>query len=91
MYLTVSSSDPNEGTIFDMTSFKVISIIETSSILIVYSFAMMHVLYHVGKTLDRSAYATIAVFLVSELVSLILYCVNAAGEYLGSIPEDVSQ
>ncbi|TNV80167.1 hypothetical protein FGO68_gene13820 [Halteria grandinella] len=77
--------------IFDTTVFKVVSIIETAGILAIYVAVMVHVLYHVGLKLDKSAYITIVLFLASEICALIFYSINAAGNPLGGIPDTITQ
>ena len=58
---------------------KIFNILETAILLLIYSLAMVVVIYRVGRSLERSAYVTILSFFVAELVSLILYIVNAMG------------
>lgn len=55
------------------------SILESFILLTIYTLTMLYTIYRVGRNLDRSAYATILSFFVAELISLILYIVNATG------------
>lgn len=66
---------------------------ESAGILTIYTLTMLWMLYHVGWSLDRSAYFTILVFLVSEVVSLTLYTVNtfAIEDSVVGIPDVIAQ
>ena len=89
-YLANTTDEPYKS-IFDTTSFKIVSIVETVGILAVYVGVMLHVLYHVGLKLDKSAYITIVLFLASELCALIFYSINASGNPLGAVPDTINQ
>ena len=70
--------DETRTSIINSVAFKVVSIGETSIILAIYTFTMCWVLYHVGWSLEKSAYITMLVFFVSELCSLLLFSISAA-------------
>ena len=74
------------------TAFKVISITETATILSIYTGTMFWVLYHVGKSLEYSSYLTIAVFFLSELISLIIYIANVfiTDQSTDGIPDEIA-
>lgn len=76
------------------TYFIILSLTESFIVLGLYTFTMLHVLYNAGKSLDLSAYITISVFFISELASLIFYCINAftdEGVMFGIVPGIIMQ
>jgi hypothetical protein len=91
----LDTKDPDSNgdfvSIFDTTVFKVVSLLETSGILLVYVAVMLHVIYHVGTKLDKSAYVTMSLFLASEICALVFYAVNASGLQVGGLADTVTQ
>ena len=86
---STAALDPSTctGNLLQCLGFKIISIVESALILAIYTLTMVYVLYHVGWSLDKSAYVTMLVFFIAELASLILYIFNATGtNETGGIP-----